>query len=257
VVLIRCSLAAATLWLVVLWRQERVPGGRELWFQFLLQGLTATVVPYSLISWGQLYVDSALSSVLNSASPLFVFLFTAVYSRHEAATALRLFGVVLGLGGTTLIIGVDALSHFGDHVLGEIAIMVAAVFYALSVIFSRRFREIPTAVTSAATLTLATLFFAPVAFTVEDPLAALQPTPSLLAAVLLGLVSTAFASLLYYRLINTIGPMNTSTVSYLRAGVSVLIGVVWLDEPFTWMLGLGLVAVIAGVACINKRPAET
>lgn len=255
VVLIRSAVAAAFLWIVVLWRGNPVPRSRRTWGHFFIQGLTASIIPFSLITWGQQVVDSSLASVLNSTSPLFVFLFTALWTRHEATSALRLFGIGLGLGGTALIIGIDALQGIGRFVAGELAIMVAAVFYALSAVFSRHFRGIAPAVTGAATLTLSTFAILPFALALESPFSQTPATASLVATVLLGLLSTAVAAMLYYRLINTLGSMSTSSVSYLRAGVSVLIGVLLLDEPFTWSLAIGLAAVIGGVAAINARPA--
>ena len=256
VVLIRSAVAAAFLWMVVLWRGDAVPRSRRTWGHFFIQGLTASIIPFSLIAWGQQVVDSSLASVLNSTSPLFVFVFTALWTRHEATSGLRLFGIGLGLGGTTLIIGVDALQEVGRYVAGELAIMAAAVFYALSAVFSRHFRGIAPPVTSAATLSLSTLAILPFAFAFESPFSQTPAGASLVATVLLGLLSTAVAAMLYYRLINTLGSMSTSSVSYLRAGVSVLIGVLLLDEPFTWSLAIGLAAVVGGVAAINARPAS-
>ena len=75
----------------------------------------------------------------------------------------------------------------------------------------------------------------------------------LLAAVALGSFCTAGAFMLYFRLVRTLGSIGVASQSYLRAGVSVLLGVMLLGEPFTWSLGVGLAAVVVGVAASNGQ----
>ena len=252
-VMLRASIALPVLWAVVLWRRDRIPTDCSTWGHFFIQAWTASIAPITLIIWGQQFVDTSLASVINSTTPLFVFIITALWTRHEAVTGRRLLGVVIGLGGAALIIGIDALGGLGQHIAGQLAMMGASVFYALSAIFSRRFRGIPTAVTGAATITWSIIVIVPVAFMVEDPLSATPTTASLAAALSLGLLSTAGTTLIYYRLTDTLGSMGAASAGYMRAGFSVAIGIFLLGEPFTWTLAVGLTAVLAGVAAINSR----
>jgi drug/metabolite transporter (DMT)-like permease len=102
-------------------------------------------------------------------------------------------------------------------------------------------------------MTWAATCLMPVSVVVDRPWNIAPSLGSLLAAAGLGSFSTAGALLLYFRLVRTLGSMGVASQSYLRAGVSVLLGVMLLGEPFTWSLGVGLAAVVIGVAAINGQ----
>jgi drug/metabolite transporter (DMT)-like permease len=210
-------------------------------------------VSWSLVAWGQQFVPSALAGILNSTSPIFVFLITCTLTRHETVTVQKLLGTSAGLGGVCLIIGVDVLRDLGQHVVAQLALVAGALCYAGAAIYGRRFEAIPAIVTAAGTMTWAATCLMPVSLVVDQPWKIAPSLGSLLAAVALGAFSTAGALMLYFRLVRTLGSMGVASQSYLRAGVSVLLGVILLGEPFTWSLGVGLTAVVIGVAAINGQ----
>ena len=174
-------------------------------------------------------------------------------TRHEAATAQKLLGTIAGLGGVCLIIGVDVLEDVGQYVVAQLALVAGALCYAGAAIYGRRFGELPAIMTAAGTMTWAATCLIPVSVVVDQPWNMTPSFGSLLAAVALGSFSTAGALMLYFRLVRTLGSMGVASQSYLRAGVSVLLGVMLLGEPFTWSLGVGLAAVVVGVAAINGQ----
>lgn len=254
---LRVSLAAAVLLAVVAWRRQRLPRDPGTWGHLLVQSFFNAIGPWLLLAWGQQYVDSGLAGVLNSTSPVFVFFITLLITRHEALSWRKLGGALLGVVGVTLIIGVDVLAGLGQQVAGQLAALAGALLYAWAAVNGKRFSALPATVTAASVLLCATAVVVPAALVVDQPWALRPGLLSLAAAAALALFCTAAALLLYFRLVRTLGSMGVASQAYLRAGVSVLLGIVILGEAFSPVIGLGLLAVILGVAAINlpkKRP---
>lgn len=133
------------------------------------------------------------------------------------------------------------------------------MLYACAALNGRRMSALPPAVTAAATMLWAMVFLVPASLLLDRPWT-LHPSPqSLAAALVLAVACTGVALLLYFRLLRTIGSLGVASNSYLRAGVSVVLGITVLGEPFTWPTAVGLAAIVAGVVLINasSSPAGT
>ncbi len=261
VIAVRVATAAAVLTALARWQGHRLPRETKMWRALLVQAFCNSIGAWTLLAWGQRHVDSGLAGVLNSTSPIFVFAMTWLWTRHEAVNGRRLLGALLGLAGVVLIIGIDVLQGLGREVVAQAAVLAGAVLYAIAAIYGKRFAGQPPAVTAAGTMIWATVCLVPLSLTVERPWT-LQPSmAAIMATAILAVLSTALALLLYFRLVRTLGSMGVASQSYLRAGISVLLGVVLLGETISWPVGLGLAAIIAGVAAINvarpRRPAQS
>ena len=118
ITLIAARVAGAALFLfaVLVLRRRRLPRGIRIWAMLGVQAVFNSIAAWTVLAWGQQYVGAGLASVLNSTSPIFVFLFTALFTRHEALGGRKLAGAVIGLAGVVLIVGVDALSGLGTAV---------------------------------------------------------------------------------------------------------------------------------------------
>ena len=253
---VRVAVAALALLAVMAALGVRLPRGRGAWRALLVQAMLNSILPWTLLAWGQQYVPSGLAGVLNSTSPVFVFLLTRFATRQEPAGIGQLAGVALGIGGVLLIVGKGALEGLGQAVAAQLAIVVAALVYACAAIYGRRHAGTPPLATAAGTLIWASLWLVPASLLLERPWT-LSPSAASVAAVLaLAIFGTALALLLYFRLVRTLGAMGVASQSYLRAGVSVLLGAAILGERVDAATAAGLLAVVAGVAAINwRRPA--
>ena len=248
---LRVSLAALVLLAVVAWRGQHLPRDPASWRQLFVQSLITATGPWLLLAWGQLTVDSGLAGVLNSTSPVFVFFITLLITRHEGLSLRKLAGALLGVLGVTLIIGIDVLAGLGQQVAAQLAVLAGAVLYACAAVNGKRFSHLPATVTASAVMLCATVVLVPAAVIVDRPWTLSPSARSLTAAAGLAIFCTAAALLLYFRLVRTLGSMGVASQAYLRAGVSVLLGIVILGEVFQPVIGLGLLAVILGVAAIN------
>jgi drug/metabolite transporter (DMT)-like permease len=248
----RVSLAAIVLWMVVLVRRKTVGGWRGLAGAVFFQGLVGCAVPYTFIAFGQQSVDSALAAILNSTTPLFVCLINVAWLRRDRPSPGQWAGVALGLVGVVTIAGASALFGVGQTIVGQLAITVGTFSSAISVIYGRRFSRIAPEVTAAGALTSATILLVPLCFIVETPLDATPSVMSIVALMINGVFSTALGFVLYFRLIATFGSARVASVSYLKPCFGVLIGWLFMAEPATWTAVGGLVAVMAGVALMNR-----
>lgn len=232
-------------------------GRRELWRMstgstvFVTQGALNCVIPWILVSWAARTIDAGLLTILNSLSPIFIFLITWAVTRHEPATARKFTGVALGIGGVVAIIGVSALGGLGKHTLAELACVAGSLSYAVAAIAGRRFRDVSPLVPAAGATLTAALVLVPLALVVDRPWA-LEPSVRSMAGVAgLAVIATGAAFVVYFRLLATVGSIATSAQAYLRILVGVGLGMAFLGEtPSTGML-IGLPLVVAGVIAMT------
>lgn len=243
--------AAIFLMIVMGLRSERLPRDGRTWRMLLVQAFFNSIGAWTVLAWGQQYVESGLASVLNSTTPIFVFLITALVTRHETLGGRKLLGAALGVLGVVLIVGVDALRGLGDQVAGQIACLVGAVLYAGSAIYGKRFGHISAVATAAGTMIWASAVLVPLALFLDQPWTLAPGMAAISATVVLSIACTGVALLIYFRLVRTLGSMGVASQSYLRAGIGVILGLVFLGETFSLPVAIGLGAAIGGVTLIN------
>jgi drug/metabolite transporter (DMT)-like permease len=247
----RTAIAGVLLLIMMKLRGIEMPRDIATWKRFTFQACLNSVIPWTLIAWGERYVDAGLTTILNSASPIFTFLFTAVITRHEAVTPRKLFGVVAGMAGICLIVGMDAFRGIGHGLVAEIAIVAATICYACAAIFSRGFKDLDPMAPAAGSLIAGAAILTPISFVVEQPWTIAPSTNSLLALLGLAVFSTAAAFAIYFRLIHTLGSVGTTAQAYLRVPIGVLLSVIMLGETLSSTAWIGLACVVAGVAAMT------
>jgi drug/metabolite transporter (DMT)-like permease len=247
----RTLIAGGILLLVIRSRRLRLPKDAATWLRFLFQACLNSVVPFTLIAWAERTVDAGLATILNSTSPIFAFLLTAIITRHEAVTVRKLFGVAVGIAGTCLIIGMQALYGLGQELWAQLGIVAATVCYAGAAIFGRGFKGLDPIMPAAGSLICGAAILIPISFAVDRPWT-LAPSPQSVFALLgLSVFSTAIAFVIYFRLVQTLGSVGTTAQAYLRVPIGVMISVIFLGETLTSTAWAGLVCVIVGVAAMT------
>jgi drug/metabolite transporter (DMT)-like permease len=252
----RTLIAGVLLLLVMRWRGVTMRADATTWRRFAVQACLNSVIPWTLIAWGERFVDAGLATILNSAAPIFAFLLTALVTRHEAVTARKLFGVIAGLAGICLVVGVRALDHVGQELFAEIAIVVAAICYACGAIFSRGFKGLDPMAPAVGSLLCGAAMLIPLSLVYERPWTLAPSAASLSALLALAVFSTAAAFVIYFRLIQTLGSVGTTAQAYLRVPIGVLFSVALLGETLAPTAWVGLACVVLGVAAMTV-PART
>ena len=247
----RLAIGACLLLLLALWNGVSFPKSPSRWGALLLQGILQSALPFTLISWGQKYIDSGLAGLLNTTPPLFVFLIGFFLLRDRMAGARQIIGILLGFAGVVVVMSPAALAGEGNSILGQLAITGASFIYAVAAIYAKRFSDQPPVLTAACSMGFAASLMFPFSVWIDDPLT-LSPTPSAIAAVIaIGIFSTAIAMAIYFRLVRTLGSLGVTTGSYMRAGFSVVLGILLLDEALSSTLIVGLLMIFVGVAIVT------
>jgi len=260
VVFLRVLVAAATLFLILKAMRIAIPADRQAWLAFFGMGLLNNAIPFSLIFWGQsqmpVSVAAGLASILNATTPLFTVMVAHALTTDEKATPLKVAGVLLGLAGVAAMIGLDALSGASQALPGYLACLAAALVYAFAGLFGRRFKRLGIAPLQAAfgQVAASSAIMLVVAIVVDRPWT--LPTPGLvplLAIVTMGVVSTAFAYILYFQLLASAGATNLLLVTFLIPVSGILLGIAVLGETLQLQHLLGMAFIAAGLAAIDGR----
>ena len=256
IVLARVGLAALALHIMVRLAGRRMPGDRASWSAFFAMGALNNLVPFCLIVWAQTQIGSGLASILNGATPLFTALLAHWLTADERLTWNRLIGVVLGFSGVTVMIGFEALTGLGLHVVAALAVVLATVSYAFAGLFGRRFHRQPPLVTAAGQVTATSIMMLPVVLIVDRPWMLPWPETATWGALLgLGLLSTALAYVIFFRILATAGATNLLLVTLLIPVSAVLLGHTILGEAVHLQHVAGMALIALGLAAIDGRTA--
>jgi drug/metabolite transporter (DMT)-like permease len=243
---------AGLILLLIMWLKGlSIPRNRAMQGRLLLQSVLNSVIPYTFIAWAQTQVEVSIAVILSSTSPIFAFFLTWAITRHEAATARKLFGVIAGLTGICLIVGVGALAGIGKDLLAQFALLGAAFSYACAAIFGRKFDDLEPLVPAAVTLFIGSFVLVPASFILDRPWSLSPSAASFAALVALTLFSTALAYVLYFWLLRALGSIGVTSQSYLRIPMGVLFGVIFFGETLLFTTWIGLACVFVGVIAMT------
>jgi drug/metabolite transporter (DMT)-like permease len=247
----RTLIAGVLLLLIMHGRGLRLPSDAATWRRFLFQAVLNSVIPWTLIAWAERSVDAGLATILNSTSPIFTFFLTLAIAHQEAPGFRKLFGVAAGMAGICLIVGVQAFQGLGEQLVAQIAVVVATICYAGAAVFGRGFRGLDPMTPAAGSLLCGAAILVPVSIAVEQPWTLMPSATSILALLGLAVFSTAFAFVIYFRLIQTLGSVGTTAQAYLRVPIGVALGVLLLGESLSATAWIGLACVVVGVAAMT------
>jgi drug/metabolite transporter (DMT)-like permease len=256
-VALRVGLAAALIWASAPLIGVSPPKSMRAVAALAVLGFGNNALPFALIAWGQTHLPSGLASILNAATPLFTVLAAHVLTAEEKLSGLKLFGTIAGMGGVASLLGPDLLwGGAAINVWAELAVLGAALSYALSAIFARRVRSLglePIDV-AAGQATAATVFLAPLALAIDRPWTLPMPSGVVVASVLaLAAFSTALAYIVYFRVLAGAGATNVALVTLLVPVTSVILGALILHERLMMRQFFGFALIALGLAFIDGR----
>ena len=222
------------------------------WFPFLLLGITSVAIPFFLITWGELSIDSAVASILNATVPLFTIVIAHLFLDDDRMTMQRVLGLFVGFIGVIVLLSEDLIAGVHSSLLGQAAVILAAIFYAASSVYARRkTQSAPGLVRGAAPLVSATVVMWLVAPVLENPLKVPQLPITWIAVLWLGILGSGLALILWYYLLHEIGPTRTGMVTYIFPLGGVILGVIFLNEHLSWQLALGALLIILSIVVVN------
>lgn len=277
-VAIRAVLGTVFLGLVVRWKGARLPRAAKTWLFMGLVGVTNIVIPYVLITWGELHISSGMAGVLTAMVPLYTVLLAAVVLRDEPVTPARATGLAIGFGGVIVLAIPSLLDGGGDDGVaslgGMMAVALAALSYSVAVVSTRKrlsgkpvmteadgTMRAPTALEIAfGQVFIGMLIITPLAIIFERPggglLALPETAAALIAIVWLGLAGTGVAYLLYFAIIGRWGATRATLITYVMPVVAIILGFVVLGERLQPIEIVGAVLIIGGVVLVNLKAAR-
>lgn len=246
--------AMLLLWAYVMLRGLPLPKCPRIWGAFLGMGLLNNVIPFSLMAWGQLHIETGLTAILNATTAIFGVIAAALFFADERLTPRKAIGVSLGFLGVATAIGLSALLQFDIRSLGQLAVIGGTISYALAGIWARKMMAgLAPQVAAAGMLTGSTLIMLPVAWIFEGPLQFDLTVRTWSAIAYYAIVATAFAYLLYYRVLAMAGSGNLMLVTLLVAPVAIVLGAITLDEALPLRAYIGFALLALGLVILDGR----
>jgi drug/metabolite transporter (DMT)-like permease len=237
--------------LMIALRRGRFSNARRHLLPFAVMGITAGVIPWLLIAWGELRISSGLASILNATTPLWAAVLVYWVIPTERPSPLNYAGVLIGLAGVVILVLPDiAAGGIRGDLIGAVAVLLASVSYAVSALYQRRkLRGVNVFEANLGQLAFTALIVLPLAVP-SLPAAHFQPG-SIAAVLALGIAGSGIAGVLYYYVLNSLGPVRGSGVTLLVPVTAVFWGATLLHEAVTVPIVVGMVVILAGIVLTN------
>ncbi len=242
---------------VILIQRTKIPRDFKSWVPFLILGISNVAIPFFLISWGEQAIDSGIAAILDSTVPLFTIIIAHYLLHDDKMTWPKVIGLLMGFAGVVVLMSKDIGSSIGP-ILGQLAVVVACMFYAGSSVYARKSTESASGlIRGAGPLVSSTAVMWVAALTIEQPLKIPQLPITWIALLWLGVLGSGFAFILNYYLIHEIGPTRTTMVTYIFPLGGVILGVLFLHEQITWQVIAGAVLIVSSLAVANWNPQKS
>jgi len=249
VLLIQCRVALAAVFLIglaVLWRKPL--DVRAHWKHFLILGLVNTAIPFVLFAWAAQILPASLESVLNATAPIWGAILGALWTRTLPSPKTAA-GLILGIAGVAILVGLDARGLTPQVLLAAGGALLAAGCYAVAALYSKAAKSVDAFSNAHGSMWAATLCLAPV--TPFFPMHAMPGFWVALSVLLLGILCSGVAYVIYFGLMDAVGASQTLSVTFLIPVFGILWGNLFLHEPISPHMVIGGLVVLAGTALIT------
>ncbi len=231
-----------------------IPRDRVTYGNLVVMAIFNIVVPFTLITWGERYIDSSLAAILQATTPLFTIVIASLALAEEAITTNRLVGLIVGFGGVVVLFSHGLSGGSTSSLPGEVALVLSSVSYALGNVFVRvRMKGFHPTVPAFFQVSIALLITSLLALILESPIHLPDTPRALFAVVWLGVFGSSLAYLIYFRLVHVLGPTRMSLITYVMPIVGIVLGVLVLDETIDARTIAGTAIILAGVGLVNSR----
>ena len=248
--------ALPLLWLVTHLRGILLPRSPRIWGAYLVMGALNNAIPFSLIFWGQSQIESGLASILNGTAAVFGALAAGLLLRDEPLTPRKIGGAALGMLGVAVVIGPDAAHALDLQSVAQLAILGAALSYAVAGVWGRaQLSGQPPQMNALGMLMASAVLMVPVTLAVDGPPRLDLAGGTWAALVALAVVSTSCAYLLYFAILRSAGAANLLLVTLMIPPFAIGLGALFLNEALDATAYLGFAIIAIGIAVTDGRAA--
>ncbi len=246
----RVFIAGFFMYLVARLRGEIFPTDKTILKQLALIGLFGSSA-FMLISWGQQYISTSTAGIMLAFGPLNLLFLAHFMTEDEKLSIPKLIGFGFGFAGVALLFSGAGLANIETEGFGMVAMFVASIAYALSMIFVRKIRGVSSINIATGFLVMAALVTVPISLVFDPPWAHEITLEAALAVLFLGIMSSGISSILLIFLVKRAGVTFSSYSNYLTPLVAVLLGVTFLGEIMNQNTWWAMVLILGGVAIAN------
>ena len=250
----RLVIAAVILWVAMKLAGQQLPRGMKIWMWIIVSAIFGNVLPWWLITWGQVKVDAGLTAILMATMPLATLLLAHVFTDDEKLNIWKMLGVMFGIAGVVVLIGYDQLTTLGDDTIRQYAIALAAICYGVNAIVTKQLIGHPRRAMAASLMIVSLIMVAPLAIIVDQPWAIAPSLGVIIAVVLLGVFPSAFGTLMIFALVARQGASFLSQINFLVPVFGVLWSYLFLSEQLSANAFFALILILMGVALARINP---
>lgn len=250
---VRIVIAAAVLWLAARMARQTLPADRGAWIAIVCAAFTGNAIPFTLIGWGEEHIDSGLAAILMASMPLTTLVLAHFFTSDEKMTARKALGVGLGLAGLVVLIGPEHLARLGEETIRELAVALAATFYGINALITKRLVHLPRRAVAAAMLCVSAVIMVPASLIIDRPWTLEPGTSAVVSVVVLGVVQTAVATMMLFAIVRRQGASFFSQINFLVPLFGVMWGALFLAERPSANALAALVLILIGIAVVRGR----
>jgi drug/metabolite transporter (DMT)-like permease len=219
-------------------------------------GLANNVLPFSFIVFGKTTITADLASILNATTPFFIVIIIALFIHDKTVGKMKVAGLVVGFLGVVVMLGPGILGFKSAGLLGQFAILCAALSYAMAVIYGRRFHSagISPILAAAGQVTMSAIILVPTVLIIDGMLNIANISGAVWMYIAgLALFSTALAYTLYFKLLSSAGALNVMLVTLLIPISALLLGTFLLNELVLPLKIIGMTIIGASLIIIDGQ----
>ena len=247
----RLTIAALILLIYFLYKGYKFNFELNVYVRIFFIALFGNFIPFSLISWSEIYIDSNLAGLLLSVSPIFALIFSHYLTNDDKFSYIKLISIILGLIGVIILLGLDSIIFIFKGnlflILPKLAVIIAAMGYVISSIIAYNLKKLNTISLTTTVVIFSSIMSLPFMLFYEINNFSEPNIESILAVIYLGIMPTALAYLLRFYIISRAGPVYLSYVAYLIPIFAIIWGVLLLDEKVNFNSLLALLFIFAGI----------
>jgi drug/metabolite transporter (DMT)-like permease len=254
--LVNCRLivAAIILSLILKLKGMSLAPYRRYAFNFLIVAIFNCSLPFSLISIGVQYIPSSLAAIVNSTVPIFTVVLAHFFIADEKLTSTKIFGILLSFCGILLVFLPATLNNVVIDDIGVFLVFLAAISYAISMTYSRRYlKDMPFLVSATFQLIIASVILLPFTLFIEPPDFTVMPTTTALIGLAgLAVLGTAIAFNTFFKLAQCASASYLSTTTLLFPVIAMTLGALVLGERLEWNAYAGSGVILLGLMVANR-----
>ena len=232
-------------------KKGRLLVARRYWPFLILYSITEMIGPWYLITHAEKEISSGLTGLLVATVPIWSAILASIFGDHTVWHKSRLFGLIIGFIGVVAVVGIESFGGKQDiFSIGMVIIAAMGYAYAINMI-NRRIPQVPGIAINTWAMIITSIVYLP--FAIATWPSAMPSVEAIGSVISLGVLCTAAAFIVFFKLVAEVGPPRASLITYLNTAVAVLLGVILLGEPITLGIALGLPLVLIGSYFASRK----